>query len=103
MVLLLLVSLCWAGKTAVGGCLGLLLEISGLMFCSMVLWRGGGVLPEYLLPDLLPWVGAWSLWLVGIAKNSWWSQRAILGLVLLVTQLIYTKFVSNNRALFCLW
>ena len=41
MVLLLLVSLCWAGKAAVEGFLGVLLEISTLMFCSMVLWGWG--------------------------------------------------------------
>ena len=51
MVLLLLVSLCWAGGVGVRGCLGLLLKISALMFCSVVL-PDGGVLPRYLLPGL---------------------------------------------------
>ena len=56
MVLLLLVSLCCAGNTAVGGLLGssnYSVEISALVFCSMMLWDGGGgVLPGYLLPGL---------------------------------------------------
>ena len=56
-VLLLLVSFCWAGEAAVGGCLGLLLEISTLMFCSMVLRGGGGILPGYLLPGFGAWGG----------------------------------------------
>ena len=45
MVLLLLVSLCCAGNTAVGGLLGssnYSVEISALVFCSMMLWDGGG-------------------------------------------------------------
>ena len=66
MVLLLLVSLCWAGRMGVRGCLGLLLKISALMFCSVVLpdeW----VLPGCLLPGLAG-VGAWSLCLVGVAR-----------------------------------
>ena len=51
MVLLLLVSLCWAGRVGVRGCLGLLLKISALMFCSVVL-PDEGVLPGCLLPGL---------------------------------------------------
>ena len=45
-------------------------------------------------------MGAWSLCLVAVAGDSCWGQLAILGLVLLVTQLICTKFISNNRACF---
>ena len=76
-------------------------EISVLMFCSMML-RDGRVLPGYLLPGLAG-VGAWSLGLVGVARGSCWSQLAILGLVLIATQLINTNFISNNRVLFYLW
>ena len=77
MVLLLLVSLYWAdwaGDTAVGGGGGLLgssgcsVEISALVFCSIVL-RGGGVLRGCLLPCSVV-VGAWSLCLVEVAGDS---------------------------------
>ena len=40
---------------------------------------------------------------VGGCLGLCWSEVAILGLVLLVTQLEYTKCISNNRALFYLW
>ena len=99
-------SLYIGGKCSSGGLLGsssCSAEISALMFCCMVLLGGGGgVLPGYLLPGLAG-VGAWSLCLVEVARDSCWSQPAILGLVLLVMQLIYTTFISNNRALFHLW
>ena len=49
----------------VRGCLGLLLKISALMFCSVLL-PDEGVLPGCLLPGLAG-VGAWSLCLVGVA------------------------------------
>ena len=76
MVLLLLVSLYWAdwaGDTAVGGggllgSSGCSVEISALVFCSIVL-RGGGVLRGCLLPCSVV-VGAWSLCLVEVAGDS---------------------------------
>ena len=52
MVLLPLVSLCWAGDTVVGGLLGssgCSVGISALVFCSMVL-GDKEVLRGYLLP-----------------------------------------------------
>ena len=75
MVLLLLVSLYWAdwaGDTAAGGLLGssgCSVEISALVFCSIVL-RGGGVLRGCLLPCSAV-VGAWSLCLAEVAGDSW--------------------------------
>ena len=75
--------------------------ISAVVFCSMML-RDEGVLRGYLLPGSAV-VGALSLNLIEVASDSCWSQVAISGLVLLVTQLIYTKFLSNNCALLHLW
>ena len=96
------------GDAAVGGgrggellgSSGCSVEISALVFCSIVL-RGGGVLRGCLFP-CSALVGAWSLCLAEVVGgDSCWS--AILGLVLLMTQFIYTKFISNNCALFHLW
>ena len=92
------------GKCGCGGLLGssgCSVGISALVFFSMVV-RGKGVLGGYLLQGSAV-VGAWSLCLAGVAGDSCWSQLAIIDLVLLVTQLRYTKFISNNRALFHLW
>ena len=62
-------SLYIGGECSSGGLLGsssCSVEISALMFCSMVLL---GVLPGYLLPGLAG-VGAWSLCLVEVARDS---------------------------------
>ena len=70
------------------------------VFGSMVL---GGAGSAGVFAAGVGGVGAWSLCVVAVAGNSCWDQLAILGLVLLVTYLIYTKFTSNNRAFFHLW
>ena len=55
----------WGGLLGSSGCS---VEISALVFCSIVL-RGGGVLRGCLLPCSVV-VGAWSLCLVEVAGDS---------------------------------
>ena len=56
----------WGGLLGSSGCS---VEISALVFCSIVL-RGGGVLRGCLLPCSAV-VGAWSLCLAEVAGDSW--------------------------------
>ena len=110
-VLLLLVSLCCAGNTVAGGCLGLLtalLKYRGWCFVPWCFGMGGSAavfgtrgFAGVFAAGVGRGGGGW--FLVEFTRDSCWGQLAILGLVLLVTQLKYTKFIRNNRALFHLW